>query len=89
MCCPKEENLRETQTFSQIVLRENEESETKKGICPRICPGLDEAKAAEERRLRVPLRYPSCGLLLRQAMERAETQHQINGMDAHYYTILE
>ena len=31
----------------------------------------------------------SCGLLLRQAMERAETQHQINGMDAHYYTILE
>jgi hypothetical protein len=40
------------------------------------CPGLDEA-------------LRSCGLLLRQAMERAETQHQINGMDAHYYTILE
>ena len=31
----------------------------------------------------------SCGLLLRQAMERAETQHQINGMDAQYDTILE
>jgi hypothetical protein len=31
----------------------------------------------------------SCGLLLRQAMERAETQHQINRMDAHYDTILE
>ena len=30
-----------------------------------------------------------CGLLLRQAMERAETQHQINGMDAYYFTILE
>ena len=40
------------------------------------CPGLDEA-------------LRSCGLLLRQAMERAETQHQINRMDAHYYTILE
>ena len=42
----------------------------------QVCPGLDEA-------------LRSCGLLLRQAMERAETQHQINGMDAHYYTILE
>jgi len=55
---------------------ENVESETKKGIYPRICPELDQA-------------LRSCGLLLRQAVERAETQHQINGMDAHYYTILE
>ena len=47
-----------------------------KGICARILP-------AWTKRLR------SCGLLLRQAMERAETQHQINGMDAHYGTILE
>ena len=31
----------------------------------------------------------SCGLLLRQAMERAEAQHQINGMDAHHDTIFE
>jgi hypothetical protein len=31
----------------------------------------------------------SAGLLLRQAMERAETQHQVNGMDTHYGTILE
>ena len=31
----------------------------------------------------------SCRLLLRQAMERAEAQHQINGMDADYDTILE
>jgi len=33
--------------------------------------------------------FRSCGLLLRQAMERAETQHQVNGMDTHYGTILE
>jgi hypothetical protein len=45
-------------------------------IYPRICPGLDEA-------------LRSCGLLLRQAMECAESQHQIDGMDAHDYTILE
>jgi REP element-mobilizing transposase RayT len=32
---------------------------------------------------------PSCGLLLREAMERAETKHQINGMDSHDETILE
>ncbi len=31
----------------------------------------------------------SCGLLLRQAVERAETQHQIDGMDARDDTILE
>jgi hypothetical protein len=63
-------------SFSPQESQENEESETKKGICARICPTLDEA-------------LPSCGLLLRQAMERAESQHQINGMDAHDYTILE
>jgi hypothetical protein len=63
-------------SFSPQISQENEESETKKGICPRIGSGLDEA-------------LRSGGLLLRQAMERAETQHQINGMDAHDDTIFE